>query len=159
MSHITELKKTIIATDSLITGTLRYDIQNATEQVASAHWSYASDGGAIGAINLTLDHPIPSGSYIKEFIVNTTTALSEASGTPTVALSILAANDLLTATNFSSAPYNVSGTAPYKVDKTTTALKTTAEETTIQFTVASAALDAGVVEFYIVFVAPDMSLA
>lgn len=107
-------------------------------------YSFAVDGGAVSTITLRSDDgPIPIGSYILTGILEVTTAL-DSGGSATAALTVEAANDLVTATAFGSAPWSTTGRkSVVPVATGATSVKTTAERNPA-LVVATAALTAGV---------------
>ena len=91
-------------------------------------YSFAVDGGVKdAAIALrSNDGPIPVGSYILTGILEVTTAL-DSSGSATAALSVEAANDLVSAAAFGGAPWSTTGKkSVVPVATGATAIKTTA---------------------------------
>lgn len=72
-------------------------------------YDFAVDGGAIGTIVLrSNDGPIPSGSYISQAVLDILTAFTTGSAA-TAAVTVEAANDVVSATVVSGAPYSTTG--------------------------------------------------
>lgn len=72
-------------------------------------YDFAVDGGAIGTIVLRSDDgPIPNGSYITQAVVDVLTLFTTGSAA-TAALTVEAANDIVSATIVSGAPYSTTG--------------------------------------------------
>ena len=107
-------------------------------------YSFAVDGGAVSTITLrSNDGPIPVGSYILTGILEVTTAL-DSGGSATAAVTVEAANDLVTATAFGSSPWSTTGRKSLiPVATGATSIKTTAARTPA-VVIATAALTAGV---------------
>lgn len=117
-------------------------------------YSFARDGGAAGAIALKdeRNQPVvlPNNFVVEAVTVETVTALSEVSGTPTVAIGTAQSGQaaaFLAATNFNASPFAANDTvaaatasARHKVNE--------AAGAALQATIAAADLDAGV--FYVV---------
>lgn len=109
-------------------------------------YSFAVDGGAIGAI--TLGH-VPSGTIVLAGVVDVTTALTSG-GAGTMALSLEGANDLITAAAVSGAPWSTTGRKAFgsNVNFGTSGVKTTAARS-VTATIADVALTAGIFDVYL----------
>src|SRR4051812_8674157 len=72
-------------------------------------YDFAIDTGAIGTYVLrSEDGPIPSGSYIMQAVLEIVTLFTTSAGA-TAALTVEAANDIVSATIVSGAPYSTTG--------------------------------------------------
>lgn len=72
-------------------------------------YDFAVDGGAVSTIVLrSNDGPIPAGSYVVEGLVEVLTPFTTAAGA-TAALTVEGANDVVSATIVSGAPYSTTG--------------------------------------------------
>jgi hypothetical protein len=107
-------------------------------------YSFAVDGGAIGAIVLrSNDGPIPNGSVVTGGVLQVTTALTTGDAAEG-ALHVNAANDLVSATVVSGAPYSSTGNKDVIVDATgSTAITLTASRSPT-FTISVGTVTAGV---------------
>lgn len=114
-------------------------------------YDFAVDGGAVGAI--TISDSIPVGSYITHGYVEVDTAVTSG-GSGALAISIEAANDIVSSAAVSGAPWSTTGfKSIVPVATGATAVKTTAARAIVA-TIATAALTAGVVDvvlFYVVY--------
>lgn len=106
-------------------------------------FDFAVDGGAVGTIVLRSDDgPIPAGSYITASLLDVLTLFTTAAGA-TGALTIEAANDVVSATIVSGAPYSTTGLkSTTQVGTGATAIKTTVARSP-SFVIAVGALTAG----------------
>lgn len=109
---------------------------------AKAIYDFSVDAGAVSTITPADTETIPANAIIVDAMTCVTTLLGNASGTPTVAikaggLTVIGAQD-----------YNHASLADEKVTVNAVADKTTASGA-IQVVIASAALDAGVIEIYV----------
>ena len=106
-------------------------------------YDFAVDGGAVGTIVLrSEDGPIPSGSYITQAVLDVLTPFTTAAA-GTGALAVEAANDIVSATVVSGAPYSTTGLkSTIQVGTGATAVKTTAARSP-SFAIATGALTAG----------------
>lgn len=91
-------------------------------------YDFALDGGAISTIALrSSDGPIPTDSYITHGVLDVLTAFTTGSAA-TAALTVNAANDVVSATVVSGAPYSSTGLKSIvPVATGATAIKTTAQ--------------------------------
>lgn len=72
-------------------------------------YDFAVDGGAISTIALRSDDgPLPAGSYISQAVLDVLTLFTTGTGA-TAAITIEAANDVVSATIVSGAPYSTTG--------------------------------------------------
>jgi hypothetical protein len=109
----------------------------------TGEYAFGTDGGAEGAIVLrSNDGPIPSGAYVTGGVLDVTAGFTTgASGTG--ALHVNGANDLVSATIVSGAPYSTTGQKDIIPDSTgSTAIELTAARNPT-FTIATGALTAG----------------
>lgn len=130
-----------------------YPQPGAIQQIRG-QYSFATDGGAVGATNMTQES-IPANAVILGGFVEVDTAgASSASGT--LAFSVEGANDIVTAAAVSGAPWSTTGRKSIiPVFTGATMVKTTAARKIVA-TIAVGALTAGVVDcvlFYVVL--PD----
>lgn len=124
-------------------------------KVYRGEYSFAIDGGAIGAIPLRAGAgstgPIPAGSVILEAFLDVTTLFTTGTAA-TLALSVEGANDLVSATVVSGAPYSTTGIkATIPVFTAATMIKTTAERAPTG-TIAVGTITAGVLALVIFYV-------
>lgn len=91
-------------------------------------YDFAIDGGAVSTIVLRSDDgPIPSGSYIVSSLLDVLTLFTTAAAA-TAALTVEAANDVVSATIVSGAPYSTTGLkSTVQVGTGATMIKTTAQ--------------------------------
>jgi hypothetical protein len=116
-----------------------------------ARYSFAADGGAVGAIALVGSTVIPSGAAILGGFVDVITPPTSG-GAATIAIQIEAANDIVTAAAISGAPWSTAGRkSVIPVFTGATTVKTTAARD-ISAVVATAALTAGVFDVYIAYI-------
>lgn len=72
-------------------------------------YDFAIDGGAISTIALRSDDgPLPAGSYVSQAVVDVLTPFTTGTAA-TAAITIEAANDVISATVVSGAPYSTTG--------------------------------------------------
>jgi hypothetical protein len=124
-------------------------------KVYRGEYSFAVDGGAIGAIPLRAgagsQGPIPGGSVILEAFLDVTTLFTTGTAA-TMALSIEGANDLVSATVVSGAPYSTTGLkATLPVFTAATMIKTTVDRSPTA-TIAVGTVTAGVLALVIFYV-------
>lgn len=121
---------------------------------ASGEYSFAADGGAVGAITLrsgnSAGNGIPGGSVILGGYIEVDTAVTSG-GAATISVGSEGAADLLAATAISGAPWSTTGRkSVIPVFTGVTTVKTTVARS-LTITIATAALTAGafrVVVFY-----------
>lgn len=121
-------------------------------QVVRGRYDFASDGGAAGDIDLTLDAQVPDNAYILGGFVEVDT-VPTSGGAATVAVKVEGAGDIVAAAAISGAPWSTTGRKDIVPDFTGSAVVKTTEARKVQATVATAALTAGafdVVLFYVV---------
>lgn len=135
-------------------GTIAAPVWSEASGVQTAHaiYDFAVDGGAIGAITPVKTAAIPDNAIIVGATLNSTTALTSL-GSATVAVGTTAgsaANAIKTATAIASlgADALVNGTVTFAAP-----VKMTAPGS-VNLTVATAALTAGVLEVFVYFVLP-----
>lgn len=119
-------------------------------KVARGRYNFATDGGAVGDIDLTSQAQIPANAIILGGFVEVDT-VPTSGGSATVAVKVEGAADIVAAAAISGAPWSTTGRkSVVPVFTGATTVKTTAARK-IQATVATAALTAGafdVVLFY-----------
>lgn len=118
-------------------------------RVARGRYSFAADGGAVGAIALTGATVIPSGAVIVGTLINVLTAPTSG-GAATVALGVEAAGDQQTAAAIDGAPWSTTGWK-WATQTLTTAPDVTTAARDITLTVATAALTAGIIDVYVFY--------
>jgi hypothetical protein len=126
-----------------LTGTVRYD----GLYVWRARYSFATDGGAVSTLTPADSDTIPANAIMLGGVINSTVAVTSA-GAATVAIGTSAgsaANSILTATGKASFTLDALINA---VPVFATPVKMTAAGQ-ITFTIATAALTAGVIEVYV----------
>lgn len=122
-------------------------------KIARGKYSFAVNGGAVSTIALMGTTAIPSGAYIIGGFLEVGTQLTS-SGSATVAVQVEAANDLVTATAYGSAPWSSTGTKVIiPVFTVATYVKTTAARD-ISIVIGTAALTAGVFDVVVYYVDP-----
>lgn len=156
MSQITENKKTVNEGKNVVAPVLTTDRFVNGVNIAVAHYSFADDGGAVGAIPLTLDRYIPAGSFVYANLQSVTTPYTSG-GAATISFGVVAAADLRAALAFDN---NANLTQSY-VEATNAGAKApllvaTADNAVIM-TVAGAALTAGIMDFYVFYIPPAPS--
>jgi hypothetical protein len=106
-------------------------------------YDFTVDGGAVGTIVLRSDDgPIPSGSYITQAVLDVLTLFTTSAGA-TAALTVEAANDIVSATIVSGAPYSTTGLkSTIQVGTGATAVKTSAQRSP-SIVIATGAVTAG----------------
>ena len=108
---------------------------------ARAYYDFATDGGAVGAINLRGDK-IPAGARVLSTHIDVATVVTSG-GAATVSLGVESATDIRAAATLGTAPSLAAVATPLgAVTRATAAAKTTAERHIVA-TVAVAALTAG----------------
>jgi hypothetical protein len=108
---------------------------------ARAYYDFATDGGAVGAINLRGDQ-IPSGAVVLDTIIDVKTVVTSG-GAATVSLGLNTATDVRAAATLSTAPALNAAASPHgAVTRATAALSATANRHVVA-TIATAALTAG----------------
>ena len=123
-----------------VTGALR---------VARARYSFAADGGAVGTINGVGATIIPSGAVVIGTLLNVGTIVTSG-GAGTLAVGVEAAGDQQAAAAVSGAPWSTTGWK-WATQTFTTAPDVTTAARDVTFTVATAALTAGVVDAYVFY--------
>lgn len=121
-------------------------------QIAHATYSFAVDGGAIGAITPASNFTLPINAVITNVAINSTTALTSG-GSATIAVGTSAgsaANSLKAATAVASYSTNAFLQGITVPQTASTWLKLTAAGQA-QITVATAALTAGILEIYVFY--------
>jgi len=111
-----------------------------SKKVAYFEWDFTKDGGAVGDIALRGDR-LPNDAVVHNGIIHVNTATT-AGGAATLALKLVAANDIKAATAVASFTVNaLIATVP--VGTAATSLRTTSAGLGVVLTVAVAALTAG----------------
>jgi len=129
----------------------------SARRVAHAKFDFAVDGGAIGAITPASTAVIPQNAIITNVIVNSTTAVTSL-GSATVAVGTTAgsaANSLLTATAKATLSANAiiqGACVPGTADAANSTYVKMSAAGSINLTVATAALTAGVIEIFVEYV-------
>jgi hypothetical protein len=118
--------------------------------VARARYSFAADGGAVGAITLLPSAAIPSGAIIINSFVEVLTAPTSG-GAATIAVHVEGAGDIVAAAAISGAPWSTTGRKAGIPVSAATSVKTTAARN-VTATIATAALTAGIFDVYLVYV-------
>ena len=137
-SNVTDIPNSALAgVDTTTTGAAKLP------QLAVATYSFASQGGAIGTVSLGVN--LPSGALVTSVTTEVVTAPTSAGGTGTIKL-VLPTDGDLTATLTA----NGSATSLNTLD-TTVPKKATAQRT-LSATIATTALTAGVLKFYVFYV-------
>lgn len=111
-----------------------------SKKYATAYYSFATDGGAVGDITLRGDS-LPSGAIITEALLHVDTILTSG-GAATVAIKSEGAADIQAAAAISGAPWSTAGAKRASLVATSAPVKTTAARNIVA-TVAVAALTAG----------------
>jgi hypothetical protein len=121
-------------------------------QIARGQYDFATDGGAVGDIDLTSQSLIPDNAVIVGGLVSVLTAVT-GGGSATLAVKVEGAGDMVAAADVTGSPWSTTGFKDVIPDGTgSTAVQTTAARK-ITATVATADLTAGkfdVVVFYTV---------
>ena len=116
--------------------------------IAKFQYDYNVHGGLVSAINITGD-PLPDGAIVYGGVLDVITALTGAGAT--VALSINAANDLVSAAAISGAPWSTTGLkAIVPIATAATSIKLTAERYVVA-TITGAVLTAGKFNLTIIY--------
>lgn len=126
----------------------------SAQRVCHATYSFAVDGGAVGAITPATNCTIPINSIITNISVNSTTALLAAGGAATISVGTTAgssASALLGATNKTSFSANAFVQGVPVPQTASTWVKLTAAGS-LNITVATNALTAGICEFFVYYV-------
>lgn len=110
------------------------------KKYATAYYSFATDGGAVGDITLRGDS-LPSGAIITDALIHVDTALTSG-GAATVAIKTEGAADINAADLISGAPWSTTGAKRADFTATTAPVKTTAARNIVA-TVGTATLTAG----------------
>jgi len=122
----------------------------------AARYDFAVHGGAVGTIGLRVSLPV--GAIVVNAFMNVRTALTSG-GSATMSLGIQGAADLVAATAYGSAPWSSTGIKLMIPDFATVAdqfiVATTPKELTA--TIAVAALTAGVIDFYVMYVMNEVA--
>lgn len=113
-------------------------------------YDFSVDGGAVGAINISAEQ-LPAGAYVIGGYVEVDTVVTS-SGSGALAISVEAANDIVSSAAVSGAPWSSTGFKDVVPDSTgSTVVKTTAARYIVA-TIATAALNAGVVDVVLFYV-------
>jgi hypothetical protein len=109
---------------------------------ARAYYDFATDAGAVGALNLRGDK-IPSGARVLSAHIDVATIVTSG-GAATVSIGVESATDIRAAATLGTAPSLAAVACPVSaaVNRGTAAVKTTAERHIVA-TIATAALTAG----------------
>lgn len=122
---------------------------------ARAYYDFATDGGAVGAINLRGDK-IPSGAHVLGTYVNVATLCASATTAATVSLGIETATDLRAANaiNNATATLTSTGNKLLLVTRASVPLAATAERHIVA-TIAVEALTAGRFSVFVEYIEPS----
>ncbi len=136
-----------------------YDYRRCTTlRLTSAAYDFATDGGALGNLDLDLSTEIPAGSYVTHGYVVVATVPTSA-GAATLALTLLAPDDTVPASALSASPWVSRGRHPIAPPAHGfTATKSAAAQATVRLTIGAAALTAGawdLVLYYATVPTPD----
>ncbi len=120
-------------------------------KVWQGDYSFAVDGGDTGTYTLrSNDGPIPAGSYVVAGVLDVATGFTTAAS-GTGALAVEGANDLVSATVVSGAPYSTTGNKSIlPVATGATAIETTAARNPT-FAIAVGAITAGVFKLILLY--------
>lgn len=119
------------------------------QQIARGTYSFAVDGGAVGAITLATSDILPVGAIITGVFVDCTTIVTSG-GAATIAVTGGGAT-LVTAATISSLGLNAALKGKLTLASSATAIKATTN-TPIGITVATAALTAGVLDIFVEYI-------
>lgn len=123
---------------------------------ARAYYDFATDGGAVGAINLRGDK-LPSGARVLSTYIDVATAVTSG-GSATVSLGTEAATDVRAAATLATAPKLDTVASPLgAITRATAATKLTADRHVVA-TVAVAALTAGRFSVLVEYIELDPSV-
>ena len=140
---------------AIIEGTERVGdgLSSGRHLMVRARYSFATDGGAVGAITLRMEggRTIPSGAFITGAFVQVATAPTSG-GAATISVGAESATSFLGAAAISSSPWSTTGPKHMLTSSSAPVLTTAARSVTI--TVATAALTAGVFDVYVTYVDP-----
>lgn len=119
---------------------------------ARGYYDFATDGGAIGALNLRGDQ-IPSGARVLATYIDVVTPVTSG-GAATVSLGVETATDVRAAATLATAPSLASAATPLgAITRATAATKTTADRHIVA-TVATATLTAGRFSVLVEYIEP-----
>lgn len=119
------------------------------QQIARASYSFATDGGAVGAVTLSTSDILPVGAIITGVFVDCTTGFTSG-GSATVAVTGGGAT-LVSAATLSSLGINSTLKGKLTLASSATAIKATSNAP-IGITVAVAALTAGVMDIFVEYI-------
>jgi hypothetical protein len=123
---------------------------------ARAYYDFATDGGAVGAINLRGDK-LPSGARVIGTYIDVTTIVTSG-GAATVSLGTEAATDVRAAATLSTAPALDAVATPLgAITRATAAKKLTADRHVVA-TIATAALTAGAFSVLVEYIEPSSNV-
>jgi hypothetical protein len=123
---------------------------------ARAYYDFATDGGAVGAINLRGDK-IPVGARVLATYIDVTTIVTSG-GSATVSLGVETATDIRAAATLATAPSLAAVACPLGAITRATAATKTAAERHIVATVAVAALTAGAFSVLVEYIEPSSNV-
>lgn len=119
-------------------------------KVVVGEYDFAVDGGAIGAITLRGDNTVPAGSVVLYGYMEVDTAFTTGTAA-TMAISVEAANDIISATVVSGAPYSTTGRKSIIPAATgATSVKTTVARSIVA-TIATGTVTAGKMRVVLVY--------
>ena len=119
----------------------------------TVEYNFSVDGGAISTIDLELKYPIPSGSVVYASTAYATTAVTSG-GAATVRFGVDAADDL-NAAAITLAQINAGWHEAR--DSAVAPVITTAERTSLNISIATAALTAGVISVNVQYLEPTVA--
>lgn len=119
-------------------------------KTAVGRYSFATDGGAVGTINLRGDR-LPSGAVVIDALLIVDTALTGGTGTDTLSLGSEAADDVQAAAARSGAPWSTTGAKRVTLTATSAPVTTTAARN-LTFAINGTALTAGAFRLVVSYV-------
>lgn len=120
---------------------------------ARAQYSFATDGGAVGDIALTTTPTVPSGALVLRAFARVSTPFTSG-GAATVAVKLEGAADLNAADAISGAPWSAAGLKQLDALSGDNEGVVTTAARSVNLTVATAALTAGVADIYVEYIEP-----
>lgn len=117
---------------------------------AMGRYNFATDGGAVGTINLRGDQ-LPAGAVVVNALLIVDTALAGGTGTDTLSLGSEAAGDIQAAAARSGAPWSTTGAKRVSLTATSSPVTTTAARS-LTFAINGTALTAGAFRLVVEYV-------
>lgn len=117
-------------------------------RIVQGKYSFAINGGGTGTYALAT---LPSGTRVLGGWVDVSGTPTAVSGTPTIAIHVQSANDLLTATSVLGAPFSTVGKGAFtpKINTPETNSITLTADRTVTATIATAAISTGIFTVYL----------